>query len=81
MNDRRDLQPSSAEALFDRWIAAHSKERNSWVGLRLRRSTSWLFRAETAMRDANGDPDAAFIFLWIAFNALYAEHTRFYDTS
>lgn len=82
MNDSWNLQPPSAESLFDRWIAAHAKERNSWVGLRLRRSTSWLSRAEAAMQDEPGDPDAAFIFLWIAFNALYAEHTsRFYDAS
>ena len=34
------------------------------------------------MRAEPRDPDAAFIFLWIAFNALYAEDTaKFYDSS
>ena len=38
-------------------------------GLRLRRALSWLERAE---KESN-DPDAAFIFYWIAFNAAYAQ--------
>lgn len=36
--------------------------------IRLHRALSWLGRAE---REAK-DPDAAFLFLWIAFNAAYA---------
>lgn len=36
--------------------------------IRLHRSLSWLVRAERETKD----PDAAFIFLWIAFNAAYA---------
>lgn len=36
--------------------------------IRLHRAISWLGRAE---REAK-DPDAAFLFLWIAFNAAYA---------
>ena len=39
------------------------------LGLRIHRALSWLHRAEIA----EGDPDARFIFLWIAFNAAYAE--------
>ena len=39
------------------------------LGLRLRRSLSWLGRAEREMADA--DHDAAFIFYWIAFNSAY----------
>jgi Apea-like HEPN len=39
------------------------------LGLRIHRALSWLRRAELA----EGDPDARFIFLWIAFNAAYAE--------
>lgn len=39
--------------------------------LRARRCTSWLERAEQEMTE--DDPDAAFIFYWIAFNAAYAE--------
>ena len=38
-------------------------------GLRMRRATSWLERAGKE-RD---DPDAAFIFCWIAFNAAYGD--------
>ena len=38
------------------------------LGLRLRRAISWLERAE----QETDDPDAAFIFYWIAFNAAYA---------
>jgi hypothetical protein len=39
------------------------------LGLRIHRALSWLHRAELASEDA----DARFIFLWIAFNATYAE--------
>lgn len=39
------------------------------LALRVHRSISWLQRAERE----NGDQDAAFIFLWIAFNSAYAE--------
>lgn len=38
------------------------------VGLRVHRALSWLQRAEIA----GDDPDSAFIFYWIAFNAAYA---------
>jgi hypothetical protein len=46
-------------------------ERDSWnhdIALRTHRALSWLDRAERE----ESDPDAAFIFLWIAFNAAYA---------
>lgn len=39
------------------------------LGLRVHRALSWLERAE---REPD-DPDAAFIFYWIAFNAAYAQ--------
>lgn len=46
------------------------------VGLRIHRALSWLGRAECCT-----DDDARFIFLWIAFNAAYANefshHERF----
>ncbi len=51
---------------------------NSSVGLpenlelRIRRAKSWLSRAATE----SDDPDAAFIFYWIAFNAAYARGER-----
>ena len=37
--------------------------------LRSHRGLSWLQRAEMC----DDDPDAKFIFLWIAFNAIYAQ--------
>ncbi len=40
--------------------------------LRLRRAKSWLARAKTE----SDDPDAAFIFYWIAFNAAYGRGGR-----
>ena len=39
------------------------------LSLRMRRSMSWLKRAE---QERDSDDDAAFIFYWIAFNAVYA---------
>ena len=39
------------------------------LGLRVHRCLSWLDRAE----QAKGDEDAAFVFLWVSFNAAYAE--------
>jgi hypothetical protein len=42
------------------------------IGLRIHRSISWIGRAEQEKQDC----DAAFIFLWIAFNAAYAGETE-----
>lgn len=39
------------------------------MGLKVHRALSWVGRAETE----EDDPDARFLFLWIAFNALYAD--------
>jgi len=47
------------------------QERGSYpinLSLRVHRALSWLDRAE----QAEGDQDAQFIFLWVAFNAAYA---------
>lgn len=41
--------------------------------VRIHRSISWLARAEKE----TGDPDAGYIFLWIAFNAAYASEFGF----
>jgi len=49
----------------------HRAERDNYpqsTSLRLHRALSWLDRAE----QCEDDPDAQFIFLWIAFNAAYA---------
>lgn len=43
------------------------------MGLRVRRSISWIGRAEAC----GGDHDARFIFLRIAFNAAYVDEREF----
>lgn len=43
------------------------------MGLRVHRSISWIGRAEAC----GTDEDAQFIFLWIAFNAAYADEREF----
>ena len=59
--------------LNQRHQALVAKQRNAFT-LRMNRSLSWLQRAQTA-GDAGGDDDVAFICLWIAFNAAYAQDT------
>lgn len=59
----------TAAALEAKWKCNPDSEQwQNPFNLRIRRATSWLARAEQE-RD---DPDAAFIFYWIAFNAAYA---------
>src|SRR3546814_17373044 len=43
------------------------------MGLRVHRAISWIGRAEAC----GEDDDARFVFLWIAFNAAYADKTEF----
>ena len=43
--------------------------------IRVHRAISWIGRAQKASTD--GDPDAAFIFYWIAFNAIYTGNSPF----
>lgn len=43
------------------------------MGLRVHRAISWIGRAEACV----DDEDARFIFLWIAFNAAYADEREF----
>ena len=54
-------------------LKARQREvRDGWpesLGLRVHRALSWLNRAE---QEAD-DQDARFLFLWIAFNAAYAQ--------
>lgn len=45
------------------------------MSLRVHRAISWIGRAEECTHDA----DARFIFLWIAFNAAYADERTFQD--
>ena len=48
------------------------------MGLRAHRAISWIGRAEACGDEACGeDDDARFIFLWIAFNAAYADEQEF----
>lgn len=43
------------------------------VEIRLRRSESWLRKSKKAGNSEPPDLDAQFVFLWIAFNALYGQ--------
>ncbi|MBC6438505.1 MAG: hypothetical protein GDA52_10325 [Rhodobacteraceae bacterium] len=43
------------------------------MGLRIHRAISWIGRAESCA----DDHDARFIFLWISFNAVYADESKF----
>ena len=56
--------------LLDKWADVEpSLPRQQPFGLRMRRATSWI---ERASREQD-DPDAVFIFCWIAFNAAYGD--------
>ena len=76
------MRPKSAAALVRKW------ESREWYGrpssasggaappsehlnLRLRRGLSWLARGDQEYE--RGDSDAAFVFYWIAFNAMYGQ--------
>ena len=60
--------------LNQRHQALVAKQRNAFT-LRMNRSLSWLQRAQSAGEAGSGDDDVAFICLWIAFNAAYAQDT------
>lgn len=47
-------------------------EFNEYLGLRVHRALSWLNKAEQCEEDL----DSKFIFLWISFNAAYAQDTE-----
>ena len=51
----------------------YRKDGDDNLNLRLRRSVSWLQRAEEFHYAGRPDPDMAFTCYWIAFNALYAK--------
>ena len=67
-----DMGESSAHLLNHRGLQAEWERVEDSLPdnlrLRMRRALSWLGRAE----QETDDPDAAFIFYWIAFNAAYA---------
>lgn len=61
-----------SDVLKDRLRALGDRHDEAWR-IRLHRAISWLRRAESE----DEDPDARFIFLWIAFNAAYAQEFGF----
>ena len=61
-----------AKRFKDRWSDTYDN-----FSLRLRRATSWGLRGEE--EEEKDDFDSAFVFFWIAFNALYAEDAADYS--
>ena len=62
-------------ARFNGFESAYGNSRHSDFMLRMRRGTSWLARAEEDLFGRETpDPDAAFVFYWIAFNSVYADN-------
>ena len=69
-------QAKRLEARFSEFPARYDGTPYANLMLRLRRITSWLTRAEQELFEREpSDPDAAFIFYWIAFNSAYAENS------
>lgn len=67
-------QAQRLEARFSEFPARYDGTPYANLMLRMRRSTSWLTRAEQELfENETSDPDAAFIFYWMAFNAAYGE--------
>ena len=58
----------TAAALDAKWKSRFQWQERNPFNNRMRRAISWLTRAE----QEPDDPDAAFVFYWIAFNAMYA---------
>jgi len=75
MVPERASSPPVQDLGFKELKARQRKEREGYsesVALRVHRALSWLGRAE----QERNDPDAQFIFLWIAFNAAYAAESN-----
>ncbi len=70
MNSDKFANGLTASTLEGKWKSNFQWEERNPFNNRMRRSLSWLARAEQEACD----PDAAFIFYWIAFNAIYGEH-------
>ena len=60
----------TAASLEAKWKSNFQWQTRNPFNNRIRRALSWLARAEREQE--RYDPDAAFIFYWIAFNAMYA---------
>lgn len=73
------MRPKSAAKLREAWKGAHfytgrpSTNSHDQINLRLVRALSWLERAEQETRKDPPDADAAFMFLWIALDALSSQ--------
>ncbi len=72
----------TANQLLDKHktIWTHTSRFDDPAALRLHRAISWLGRAERDFDTSSpneGDPDSAFLFLWIAFNACYARAQKY----
>ena len=59
----------TAAILETEWKSSFQLEARNDSNMRMRRALSWLGRAEQEV----ADPDAGFIFYWIAFNSIYAD--------
>lgn len=62
------IQPGTADRLRRRERRVFPDREPTVPALRVHRAVSWIRRAERA-----GDADGRFLFLWVAFNAVYAE--------
>lgn len=74
--DQTEFKPNSAPQfarLEERWRKdfPYGEDGDPYFHLRLRRSVSWLGRAEQFFHTKPQDLDIAFTCYWIAFNALY----------
>ena len=73
------MRPKSAAELRRAWKGARfftgrpSSNPHDQINLRLRRALGWLERAEQETRKDPPDADAAFMFHWIAFDALSSQ--------
>ena len=75
MTTRGDsIEELTSVHLDNKWRANLDRIQYANLTLRLRRATSWLGRAEDEINKAEADADAGFLFCWIAFNSVYAEH-------
>lgn len=72
MTGKPTLSPKAngLAVLLEQHKALVAVQRNAFT-LRMHRALSWLERAE----EEKGDDDVAFVCLWIAFNAAYAQDT------
>lgn len=74
-----DFRPLGKPTFYDidarrREKFPYRKDGDDNLNLRLRRSVSWLQRAEEFHYAGRPDPDMAFTCYWFAFNALYAQN-------